>query len=135
MNSRGAPERVRRGHPADQGFDLAVDGRATTRGSAGKSRPVFAKATPLPPQDGVWGHDYKGPSPSGPDAGQRDPEQAITAAQWRPGDRSLMDRELLAQGQVLECKLAVAADEVGKKSIRRSRSVIIEMGLCSDQTR
>ena len=34
----------------------------------------------------------------------------------RPGRRSLVDGELLAQGQVLEGELAVAADEEGKES-------------------
>jgi hypothetical protein len=33
----------------------------------------------------------------------------------RPGRRALVDGELLAQGQVLEGELAVAADEEGKE--------------------
>jgi hypothetical protein len=34
----------------------------------------------------------------------------------RPGRRSLVDGELLAQGEVLEGELAVAADEEGEEA-------------------
>ena len=34
MDSRGAPEWIRRDHSADQGFDLGADGRATAGGPA-----------------------------------------------------------------------------------------------------
>ena len=44
-------------------------------------------------------------------AGQPDPQQAIGRAQPRPGRHSLVDGELLAQGQVLEGELTMAADE------------------------
>jgi hypothetical protein len=80
MNSWGAPEWIRRGHSPDQGFDLGVDGRATTGGPAGELRPVRAEATPLPPQDGVGRHDQEGLPPPGPDPGERGPEEAISSA-------------------------------------------------------
>src|SRR5437016_13649384 len=53
MDSRGAPEWIRRDHSADQGFDLGADGRATAGGPGGELGPVLAEATSLPPQDGV----------------------------------------------------------------------------------
>src|SRR2546425_12505354 len=74
-NSRGAPERVGRGHSHDQDFDLGVDGRAAAGGPGGELGPVLAEATPLPPQDGVGGHDHEGPSPPGPNPGQPDPDR------------------------------------------------------------
>ena len=111
MDSRGAPERVRGGHAGDQGLDLGVDGRATSGGAAGELGPVLAEAAPLPPQDGVGGHDHEGLPPPGPDSGQPDPEEAISRAQSGPGRRSLVHGELLAQGEVLEGELAVAAAE------------------------
>ena len=49
------------------------------------------------------------------DSGQPDPQQAVQRTELRPGYRSLVDGELLAQGQVLEGELAVAADEEGEE--------------------
>src|SRR5438094_4313779 len=115
MDSRGAPEWIRRDHSADQGFDLGADGRATAGGPGGELGPVLAEATPLPPQDGVRRHDHERPPPSGPDSGKHDPEKPISSAQWGSGHGSLVDVELLAQGQVLKGELAVAANEEGEK--------------------
>ena len=115
MDSRGAPERVRGGHADDQGFDLGVDGRATADVRAGEHGPVLAEASALPSPDGVGRHDDQSPPPAGPDSGQPDPQQAVQRTELRPGYRSLVDGELLAQGQVLERKLAVAADEEGEE--------------------
>ena len=113
---RGAPERgIRRGHAPDQSPDLGGDGRATSGRAAREMRPVRAKAKPLPPQDSVRSHDYEGLLPSGPDAGQPDPEEAITSAERWPGHRSFVHGELLTQGQILEGQLAVAAQEEGEK--------------------
>ena len=60
-------------------------------------------------------HDYEGQLPPGPDAGQPDPEDAITSAERQPGHRSFVHSELLTQGQILEGQLAVAAQEEGEK--------------------
>jgi hypothetical protein len=54
--------------------------------------------------------------PPGPDSRQPDPQDAISSAQSRPGHRSLVDGELVAQGQVLKGKLAVAAEQEGQES-------------------
>ena len=80
MDSRGAPEWIRRDHSADQGFDLGADGRATAGGPGGELGPVLAEATSLPPQDGVRRHDHERPPPSGPDSGEHDPEEPISSA-------------------------------------------------------
>ena len=111
MDSWGAPERVRGGHASDQGLDLGVDRRSTRRAGRAELGPVLAEATPLPSQDGVRRHDDQSLPPAGPDSGQPDPQEAIHRAQSGPGHRSLVDGELLAQGQVLEGELAVAAEE------------------------
>ena len=73
------------------------------------------KRSALPAQDGVGRDDDQSLPPAGPDSGQPDPEQAVGRAELRPGRRSLVDGELLAQGQVLEGELAVAADEEGEE--------------------
>ena len=80
MDSWSAPERVRDGHAGDQGLDLGVDSRSTPGRPGGELGPVGAEAAPLPPQDGVRGHDQEGLPPSGPDSGQPDPEEAISSA-------------------------------------------------------
>ena len=68
-------------------------------------------AAPLPPEDGVGGHDQEGLPPPGPDAGQPDPQEAICPPQPWPWHRSLVHGELVTQGEVLEGELAVAAAE------------------------
>jgi hypothetical protein len=78
MDARGAPEWIGRGHSCDQGLKLGVDGRAAPGGPAGERGPVCAEAAPLPPPDGVRGHDHEGLSPPGPDPGEPDPEEAVS---------------------------------------------------------
>jgi hypothetical protein len=115
MDARRAPERIRGGHPSDQGFDLGVDGRATHGWAAREFGPVVAEAVPLPSQEGVRRHDHEGlPSP-GPGPGERGPEETIRSAQARPWHCSLIDDELLAQGQVFEGELSMAATEERQK--------------------
>jgi hypothetical protein len=66
-------------------------------------------------QNGGGCHDHEGLPPPGPDIGQPNPEEAISWAQWRPDDRSFVDGELLAQGQVLESEFPMAAEEEGQE--------------------
>jgi hypothetical protein len=66
-------------------------------------------------QDTVRSHDHEGLLPPGPDAGQPDPEEAITAAERRPGHCSFVHGEWLTQSQILEGQLAVAAKDEGQK--------------------
>ena len=54
---------------------------------------------------------HAGLPPAGPDPGERGPEEAISSAQARSRHCSLVDGELLAQGQVREGELAMAADD------------------------
>jgi hypothetical protein len=111
MDSWGAPEWVRGGHAGDQGPNLDIDGRATFSRPSRELSPVLAEAAALPPQDRVGRHNDESLSPAGPDFGQRDPQQAISRAQLRPGHRSLVHGKLLAEGEVLEGELTMAAEE------------------------
>ena len=70
-----------------------------------------AEAPPLPGQHGVGSHDHEGRSPPGPAPGQPDPQEPIRPAQPGPRERSLVHGELVAQGEILEGELAVAAAE------------------------
>jgi hypothetical protein len=54
--------------------------------------------------------------PPGPDPGQPDPEEAISPAKLGPGRRSLVHGELLAQGELLQGELAVAAADEREES-------------------
>src|SRR4030095_11641901 len=53
----------------------------------------------------------EGRSPPRPHSGQANPEEPLAAAQFRPTRHSLVHGELLAEGEVLESELAVAAVE------------------------
>ena len=114
VDARCAPQGIRRGHLPDQGGDLGIDARTASGRPTRKLGPVLAEASALPSQDGVGRDDDQSLPPAGPDSGQADPEQTIDCAELRPGHRSLVDGELLAQGEVLEGELAVAAEEKGE---------------------
>ena len=115
MDSGGAPQAIGGGHSRDQGADFSVDRRAASGRPAGTRGPVLAETAPLPPQNGIGRHDDESLPPAGPDSGQPDPQQAVDRAQPRPGRHSLVDGELLAQGQVFEGELTMAADEEGEE--------------------
>ena len=115
VDARGAPEGIRGGHLPDQGADLGIDWRAAAGGPARELGPVLAEATSLPPQDRVGRHNDESLPPAGPDSGQRDPEQTVDRAELRMGRQSLVDGELLAQGEVLKGELTMAADEEGEE--------------------
>ena len=84
-------------------------------GAARELGPIRAEATPLPMQNCSGGHDHESLPPPGPDFGQPDQEEAIGSAQWRADPRSFVDSELLAQGEVLESELPMAAEEEGQE--------------------
>jgi hypothetical protein len=115
VDAGSTPQGIRRGHFPDEGGDLGIDGRAASGGPAREMGPILAEASALPSQDGAGRHDDQSPPPAGPDSGQPDPQHAVERTELRPGYRSLVGGELLAQGQVLERKLAVAADEEGEE--------------------
>ncbi|HZA52550.1 MAG TPA: hypothetical protein VE549_17520, partial [Myxococcaceae bacterium] len=65
--------------------------------------------------DGSGCHDNQCLPPPGPNPGQGGPEQTVSRTELWAGRRSLVDGELLAQGQVLEGELTAAADEEGEE--------------------
>jgi len=72
---------------------------------------VLVEAAPLPPQDGVGGDDHEGVPPFGPQTGQPGPEEPGAPVQSGPARPPLVHGELVAPGEGLEGKLAVAAAE------------------------
>ena len=77
---------------------------------------MLAESAPLPPEDGVGGHDQEGLPPPGPDPGEPDPEETISRAKLGPGRRSLVHGELVTQGAVLQGELALAATQEGEET-------------------
>jgi hypothetical protein len=76
---------------------------------------VATKAAALPAQDGRRSDDDEGLPPGGPHFGQPDPEEAIAPSKSQPIRRSLVDGQLLPQGEVLEGELVVAAAQERKE--------------------
>ena len=70
---------------------------------------MLAEAATLPPEDGAGRHDHEGRSR--PHPGQADPEVPLAAVQFRPGHRSFIHGELVAQGEVLQGEPTMAAAE------------------------
>ena len=106
MDSRGAPERIGRGHAGDEGLDLGVDRRTAQGGPARALGPVRAEQVPVPPQDGVGGDDHEGLPPPGPDSGQPDPPRGPSLPQsrggnqwWQPARKSLSQLTWLQPSQ------------------------------------
>jgi hypothetical protein len=115
VDARRTPQGIRRGHRPDEGGDLGADGWAAASGPAREASPVLAEAAPRPSEDGIRRDDDQGLPPAGPESGQAGPEQTVGRAELGAGRESLVDGERLAQGQVLEGELAVAADEKGEE--------------------
>ena len=116
MDSRSTPQGICGGHAGDQSLDVGVDAWATSERPARELRPIVTEATALPAQDGIRGHHDEGVLPASPDPRQADPQKAISSAQSRPDHCSLVDGELVALGQVLKGKLAVAGEHEGEES-------------------
>lgn len=104
---RGAPDHVGFGHLPDQILGLLRDRRATRAGSAGELGPVLAEL-PAPPSDHRGRlHDDEYVLPSGPEPGKPTPEEAVAEADAGPGDRPLVDGELVTKGENLDLGIDV----------------------------
>ena len=107
---RGAPQRgfaaaiflIRAAISASRGGRPPV-GRREIRGA------ILAEAAALPAQDGVGRDDDQRLPPAAPHFGQAGPKQPVRRTELWAGRRSLVDGELLAQGQVFEGELTAAA--------------------------
>ena len=86
---------------------------------------MAAKAAALPAQHGRGSDDDEGLLPGGPHPGQPDPQEAVAPSKSQPLRRSLVDGQLLPQGEVLEGELAAAAVQEGRSRSAWSKRVII----------
>jgi hypothetical protein len=76
VNARGAPQRVRRGHLADQRADLAIDGRATVSSSRAPS-PAPSEPLAMSPDDSIGLDEHQGPAPVAPGIGHQDTRSRV----------------------------------------------------------
>ena len=116
MDSWRAPQGIGRCHLSDEAGGLGADRRTAQPRPVGELRPVLTEATTLPPQYGVGRYDDQGLPPAGPDSGQPDPQEAIHRAQSGPRRCSFVNGKLLAQDEVLQGQLTVAAAEEGQET-------------------
>ena len=115
LDAPTAPGRIVPGDPMDQVANLRVELRTADRARLGLPSPIELEALAVPGEDGRGLHDDEAGAPVGPAAGQRHPEDSVPASESWPGDGALKDRELMAQGEVLERQVAVAADKERKE--------------------
>ena len=110
MDPRRTPERIRSGHPADQqpnlGIELRPSGPSTRLAS-----PVASESLAVPTNDSLRLDDHQRPLPIGPSVPKGDPEGSIEIGKGKPTlRRGVQDRELMAEGQVLESEFAPALE-------------------------
>jgi hypothetical protein len=117
LDPASAPAVLRR-HPDDQVLRLSRDRR--TPGSArGDRSPMVAKAAVMPAEDGLGlDHDQDGP-PARPPSGEGDPESSVEGRNRWPRVLLVVNRELLAQGE-LDDRLVLPAPEQGRDAAERS---------------
>jgi len=78
VNSRCTPCRIFSAHPADEISNLTGNDRASRLSVPHLPGPKPAKPLAMPGHDGFRFHDDQGRAPIPPDAGQVDPEEAIS---------------------------------------------------------
>jgi hypothetical protein len=113
---RGAPQGMRLGHSSDEGGDLRVPADGPPEAGLESVVQCSQKRRRCHRWTVGGGHDQEGLPPPGPAPRQPAPEEAISPAKRGPGRRSLVHGELLAQGEVLQSELAVAAAEEREES-------------------
>ncbi len=110
MNPGSASERIESGHSADQFADFWSYRWPTASVSALPS-PVILEAFPVPSDHGPGLDDDEGVSPSGPGAGEPEPEDTVSLQQaWASGPPTEND-QLLAEGQILCNEVGFCGEE------------------------
>ena len=104
VDARRAPERIRLPHRANQLTDLLGHTRSPGRSPERPAlpTPVASETLTMPGYDGLWSDDVYDRAPTGPTAGQPDPEDTIGLTQPRAFDASLVDSELLTKSEILK---------------------------------
>ena len=104
VDARRSPERIGLLHRANQLTNLWRHRRSPglSLERAALPAPVAPETLTMPGHDGLGSDDVYDRAPTGPTAGQPDPENPICLAQSRSFGASLVDSELLAKREILE---------------------------------
>jgi hypothetical protein len=92
---------------------MSVRVSALVRGASGRARPPApeeAETEAVPADDGGGLHDGERVAPAGPELCEPDPECAVEDGKLRPGPSPAEERELLAQGEVLQNEVGAVAE-------------------------
>lgn len=101
LDPRRALEAVLSREPTDQLTNLDRDGRSA--GCSPRSpAPEESPSLSVPADDGRWSNDEKAVAPTGPEASEDHPVDAIAQSDRRTRDDALEHRNLLAKGEVLQ---------------------------------
>src|SRR5438128_2870263 len=101
-NARRAPKRIGARDLPDELTDLVVDRRSTGLASSTHARPVITKAFALPSDHGRGLNEDQSLPPGGPVTRQPRPEDTVGRTNMRPSHGSLIDRQLMSQGDDLD---------------------------------
>lgn len=101
LDSRGTPTDLLHRDVPDELADFGIDLGAPNISCSQFPSPVVSGALPMPPDDSIGFDDDQGRCPVLPEAGDPDPDGAVTLAKTRPLDRALQDCHLPAKGKIL----------------------------------
>src|SRR6058998_2601707 len=105
-----APERILSTHPPDQFSNLARHWRPPESTTAAFPRPKQPEACAMPRNDGFRSDDDECRSPSGPDAGQPRPQEAIRRRQLGRFTERWRTSSLVTKREDLQLKGCAAAE-------------------------
>ena len=97
-DARRTPSRVGSPHVLDQRTYFFGESRTARLAALTASSPVSTAALLLPGDDGTRLHEFQGLLPTGPQAGEPNPEPAIRWLKFGSRDALLIDCNLMSQG-------------------------------------
>ena len=115
VNARRAPRRVLARDPADQLDHFPWDARPARLQRLALATPPPSPRLAVPSDHGLGLHQPQRRAPAVPPLAEQDPERAVAIAERRLGVGALQDKDLLAQGQVLQEQVAAGAQEVAQE--------------------
>src|SRR6266849_9739854 len=102
VNPRRSPQRIRRGHLADERSNGRIRGGPPRTCPCRAPRPLTTKPLAVPPHHGIGLHDHDGGAPLLPRLGEKDPKESVPRTElWAPG-RARQRGQLLTKREILE---------------------------------
>src|SRR5882762_6600051 len=88
VNPRRSPQRIRRGHLADEGSNGRIRGGPPRTCPSRAPRPLTTEPLAVPPHHGVGLHDDHGGAPLLPPFGEEDPKESVPHTELWTLDRT-----------------------------------------------